>query len=56
MFRWFEAGLSAGDLIHFTQGGYQEVARRFVAAMDEAVEPSPSAVPPTEGGGERTAP
>ncbi len=56
MFRWFEAGLSAGDLIHFTQGGYQEVARRFVAAMDEAVAPAPSAVPPTEGSGERTAP
>jgi hypothetical protein len=46
MFRWFDAGLAAGDLIHFTQGGYQELARRFVAALDEAVaEPAAQEAP-----------
>jgi lysophospholipase L1-like esterase len=59
MFRWREGGLAAGDLIHFSAGGYQELARRWVAAMDEAVAgvavPSPAtravaAPPPVPAG------
>jgi lysophospholipase L1-like esterase len=34
MLRWFSAKLTAPDLIHFSAGGYQELARRFVAALD----------------------
>lgn len=45
MFRWYEAGLAAGDLIHFTQGGYQELARRFVAALDEGAVFDPAGLP-----------
>ncbi|MFZ5482254.1 MAG: GDSL-type esterase/lipase family protein [Myxococcota bacterium] len=35
IFRWHEAELAAGDLIHFTAAGYRELARRFVAAVDQ---------------------
>lgn len=35
MFRWREAGLAAPDLIHLTSDGYKEIARRFVAALDQ---------------------
>jgi lysophospholipase L1-like esterase len=45
MFRWREAGLGAEDLIHFTAKGYEELATRFVAALDAAVSAPPPAGP-----------
>ncbi len=38
LLRWWGASpsLAAGDLIHFTAAGYRELAKRFVAALDEA--------------------
>jgi lysophospholipase L1-like esterase len=45
MFRWREAGLGAEDLIHFTARGYEELATRFVAALDAAVSAPPPANP-----------
>ena len=47
MYRWKEAGLAAPDLIHLTPGGYKEVARRFVQALDEAAGLAPAPTPTT---------
>ena len=53
MFRWREGGLAAADLIHFSAAGYQELARRWVAATDDAVAgvkvDEPTASPSTQG-------